>query len=51
MRDALKAAGKYDDVVAFAADMGVRLAPGTSDDEIMPVLAFARGKLASTDES
>ena len=50
MRDALKQADKYDEVVAFAADMGVRLAPGTPDDEIMPVLAFARGKLAA-DES
>jgi hypothetical protein len=46
MRDALKAAGKYDEVVAFAAEQGAELRPGTPDDAILPVLAFARQQLA-----
>jgi hypothetical protein len=46
MRDALKAAGKYEEVVAFAAEQGVELRPGTPDEQVLPVLAFAREKLA-----
>jgi hypothetical protein len=46
MRDALKAAGMYEEVVAFAAEQGVELRPGTPDEQVLPVLAFAREKLA-----
>jgi len=42
LRDDLKANGLYDTVVAFAADNGVDLLPGTPDNLIAPVLSHAR---------
>lgn len=42
MRDDLKAAGLYEEVVAYAANEGVDLRPATPDEEIVPVLEHAR---------
>jgi hypothetical protein len=46
LRAELVDAGLYDDVVAFAAERNVTLRPGIADDEVRPVLTFAREKLA-----
>ena len=45
IRDDLKAKGLYEGVVAYAADQGVDLLPGTADAEVAKVLAFARDQL------
>jgi hypothetical protein len=41
IRDELKAAGLYDQVVAHAADQGVDLLPGTPDAQVATVYEFA----------
>lgn len=46
LRPALKSAGVYEAVLAFAADNGVTLKAGLPDDVVLPVLAFAREQLA-----
>jgi hypothetical protein len=41
IRDDLKAAGLYEQVVAHAADQGVDLLPGTPDAQVAVVYEFA----------
>lgn len=48
LRDALKAGGFYEQVVAYAADQGVDLLPGTPDAAIAPILNYAHELLGDT---